>query len=121
MSEPSPMGRARPDGYHLEWVLSKPSNELRGILPFLIEDVTPREERVPRLTTHQNQATGLETLALAVEDSSSACQWHADVLHDDGAEIECVELAAVGRRFVLGTHRLDILSPRASGGFSTTG
>lgn len=111
MSDPSPMGRVRPDGFRLEWVLSKPGVELRGIVPFLIEDVTPREERVPRLTAHENRVTGLDTLTLAVDDATAVWRLYANVLPSESAEIERVELAAAGRRFVLGSHGLDIRAP----------
>lgn len=41
-----PAGRKRPDGKVLKWVISAPTPEKRGTLPFFCGDVTPREWRV---------------------------------------------------------------------------
>ena len=43
------LGHARrPDGYELKWLLSLATGSHRGVAPFLIEDVTPRSERIPQ-------------------------------------------------------------------------
>ena len=65
MSEKQPMSRLRPDGYRVEWALSL-ATETQGITPFLIEDITPREERVPRQVEHVNGVTGIATLTIVV-------------------------------------------------------
>src|SRR5581483_3451333 len=40
-------GRTRPDGTRLEWEIANPGDAVRGtFLPFLIHDLTPRENRV---------------------------------------------------------------------------
>ncbi|MCS7002850.1 MAG: VOC family protein, partial [Dehalococcoidia bacterium] len=45
-SPPRVMGRTRPDGHQVEWRLSHaPSDAV--YLPFLLEDITPRDLRVP--------------------------------------------------------------------------
>jgi catechol 2,3-dioxygenase-like lactoylglutathione lyase family enzyme len=67
MSADQPMSRLRPDGYRLEWKLAL-ATETQGVTPFLIEDVTPREQRVPSQTDHANGVTGISTLTVAVRD-----------------------------------------------------
>src|SRR6266851_2742494 len=67
LTPPSPLRRIRPDRYELSWVLSLPTAH-RGAVPFLIRDVTPRSERVPHQASHENRATGIETLTIAVDD-----------------------------------------------------
>lgn len=62
MSELQPSGRVRPDGYHLKWASAMPSDVLRGRVPFLIVDETPRGERVPTLTDHGNGVRGVGLL-----------------------------------------------------------
>jgi hypothetical protein len=47
VSDPAKSGRQRPDGVRLEWQISNLGDEVRGtFLPFLIQDLTPREQRV---------------------------------------------------------------------------
>ncbi len=55
VGDPTPGGRTRPDGVQLEWITAKLGTEtLDSVLPFLIQDVTPREWRAP----HTKSADG---------------------------------------------------------------
>lgn len=68
LDAPIAMGRRRPDGQLLSWRLLIPANPE---LPFWIEDVTPREARVPddpAVTTHRNGATGVGVVEVQVRD-----------------------------------------------------
>jgi len=59
LTGPTPMQRVRPDGVTLAWQLVLPEE---AAWPFLIEDVTPRGQRVPgtpEATAHRNGARGL--------------------------------------------------------------
>jgi catechol 2,3-dioxygenase-like lactoylglutathione lyase family enzyme len=71
MSEKQPMSRLRPDGYRLEWALSL-ATETQGITPFLIEDATPREERVPREVEHANGVVGISGVTVAIRELDAA-------------------------------------------------
>ncbi len=68
MTEKQPMNRLRPDGYRLEWTLSLAA-ETQGVTPFLIEDITPRDERLPGRVDHANGALGISTLTIAARES----------------------------------------------------
>ena len=68
MEDRSPGGRARPDGYQLRWSSAAPARAQQGVAPFIIEDDTPRAERVPRETTHANGVTGVGVVMVAVDD-----------------------------------------------------
>lgn len=85
---PFAMGRERPDGMRLAWKLGLP---LSRELPFLIEDVTPMERRIPdapERRQHANGARSVTTVEIAVGDVDSALeQWR-----------QWLELAAVSRR-----------------------
>src|SRR5262249_35770007 len=63
LADPRPLSRVRPDGYKLSWVLSIPDAH-GGVAPFLIEDETPRDERVPRATVHANGVTGIRLVTV---------------------------------------------------------
>lgn len=112
MTDPMPLSRVRPDGYQLSWVLSSHPGRYRGVIPFLIEDETPREERVPKETKHENQVTGIGTLTIAVDDITTIRRWYAAALQDVGQEIERLDLDAAGVRFTIGPHSFDFVAPK---------
>lgn len=116
MTDPLPLSRVRPDGYRLSWVLSSHLGEYRGVIPFLIEDETPREERVPRETQHENQVTGISTLTIAVDDLATIRQWFTSILGDDGQETERDDLDAAVVHFKIGPHGLDFVAPKGADG-----
>ena len=62
-------GRTRPDGVSLRWRAAF----LRTPLPFLIEDLTPRDLRVPAgdATRHANGVIGIGSLVIAARDEPS--------------------------------------------------
>jgi hypothetical protein len=67
------MCRVRQDGERLEWKVAIPlSNEL----PFLIDDVTPREKRVPHGedAEHRIGARGTAELTVSDRDFEGATQ-----------------------------------------------
>ena len=79
-------GRTRPDGIRLEWriaILSAP-------LPFLIQDLTSRELRVPQgaAAQHANGAGGIASVILGAKELADA-EWRYARLRERGApEIE---------------------------------
>lgn len=114
IDDPKPLTRTRPDGYQLRWVLSIPRDDHRGVAPFLIQDETPREERIPGETIHRNQVTGIDTLIVAVPDVKRVGEWYARVLGRAGSELDHADLAAQGLRFEIHPHGFEFLAPRGS-------
>ncbi len=115
IDDPAPLTRARPDGFTVRWVLSIPRDPHRGVAPFLIQDETPREERVPRETSHRNRVTGIGTVTVAVDDVATVRRWYSAALGVLGSEIQRADLGATGVRFVIGPHVLDFVTPKAAG------
>ncbi|MFN8587172.1 MAG: VOC family protein [Candidatus Eisenbacteria bacterium] len=71
---PFAMGRERPDGVRLAWKLALP---LSRELPFLIEDVTPVERRIPEAPDrrlHANGARTVDAVEIAVGDLDAALE-----------------------------------------------
>lgn len=64
---PHPGGRVRPDGQQVSWRTASPPT---FDLPFLIDDLTPHQLRVPTGTAcqHPNRLVGIEGIYLLVED-----------------------------------------------------
>jgi catechol 2,3-dioxygenase-like lactoylglutathione lyase family enzyme len=116
MEDPSPLSRTRPDGYQLRWVLSIPREGARGVAPFLIQDETPRQERVPRQTVHANGVSGIGTVTVAVAHAGAVRTWYATALGQPGEEIRRDDLEAAGVRFRIGPHAFDFVAPTGRGG-----
>lgn len=73
-------GRQRPDGVELRWRGARPAAGYG--LPFLIEDVTPRELRVPGNASqaHPNGVSGIGSLVVAVPELDTASRAYGRVL-----------------------------------------
>ena len=106
-----PWSRTRPDGYELKWLLSLAQGSHRGVAPFLIQDVTPREERIPRTFDHKNGATGIGTVTVAVGELTAVQRWYDGVLGTRPTNISDEKLQAKGLRYAIGPHTLDFVMP----------
>jgi catechol 2,3-dioxygenase-like lactoylglutathione lyase family enzyme len=111
INDPVPWSRTRPDGYELKWLLSLAQGSHRGVAPFLIQDVTPREERIPQTFDHKNGAIGIGTVTVAVEDLTAVQRWCDTVLGYRGTNIINEALQAKGLSYPIGPHTLDFLMP----------
>ena len=116
ITDPEPGARARPDGFQLRWLLSKPQAAARGIAPFLIHDETPRTERVPRPPAHANRVTGVGTVTVAVADPRDPALWYESTLGRKGQSVRRADLDAEGVRFAVGRHAVELLVPRGTAG-----
>jgi hypothetical protein len=82
MSGPQEGGRTRPDGVELRWRTAA----LKAPLPFVIEDLTARELRVPggAAAEHANGAVGIASVAVGALDLGDA-EWRYAALRERGA------------------------------------
>ena len=115
INNPVPWSRKRPDGYELKWLLSLATGSHRGVAPFLIEDVTPRSERIPRQFVHMNGIAGIEQVNVAVGELSQIDTWYSALLGTKGESITDNELYAEGLTYRIGTHRVNFLIPNDAG------
>jgi catechol 2,3-dioxygenase-like lactoylglutathione lyase family enzyme len=104
------LGRARPDGYYLEWINNKTTGKYQGIIPFIIEDKTPREERLPKETDHNNGVTGIDTLTVATPNLDLPRNIMATVLKSEAIAVTHDAINAVGFCVEAGTHSLEYIS-----------
>jgi catechol 2,3-dioxygenase-like lactoylglutathione lyase family enzyme len=114
INNPVPWSRKRPDGYELKWLLSLATGGHRGVAPFLIEDVTPRNERIPQEFNHQNGVTGIDKVTVAVGELAQIDRWYSALLGSPGAPVIDTELDAEGQRFQVGPHIFEFLTPRSA-------
>lgn len=111
INDPVPWSRTRLDGYELKWLLSLAQGSHRGVAPFLIQDVTPREERIPQTFDHKNGATGMGTVTVAVGELTAVQQWYDAVLGCRGKTAANETLKANGVSYQMGSHKLEFLMP----------
>jgi hypothetical protein len=116
MCPPFRMTRDRPDGYQLKWKLSIPSPPFNGRVPFLIEDETPRNERVPCERSHRNGVTGLGTLSVAVKDSVATAALYTRVLGRPGTPVRRPDFGGAGLSFSIGSHTVELIAPKNDDG-----
>jgi hypothetical protein len=81
---PKDGGRIRPDGVELKWRTAV----LKPPLPFVIEDITARDLRVPggAAAQHANGATGIASLVIGAIDIGDA-EWRYAELRKRGAPV----------------------------------
>jgi catechol 2,3-dioxygenase-like lactoylglutathione lyase family enzyme len=116
IADPVSQSRVRPDGYQLRWVFSLARGPYRGVAPFLINDETPREERVPRETTHGNGVTGIGAVRIATDQLAAVAGWYTKATGQRGTAITSAETGSAGTRFMAGPHALEFLAPAQPGG-----
>ncbi len=104
-------GRARPDGFYVKWINNKVGGAYQGLIPFIIEDLTPREQRLPKERAHANGVTGIAGLSLATADVARYAGVMAAVLGQAGQPLADEALGAAGLRFEVGGHALQYLAP----------
>lgn len=103
---PDEGGRRLPDGEELRWRSVRVRQEGR-LLPFMIEDATPRELRVPggAATEHPNGATGIRQLFIAARDAANARSSLAALAGGGDASAGSIRL---------GRHELTLATPDGS-------
>lgn len=107
--------RLRLDGVQLQW--RSASVDPAGMLPFLIEDVTPRGLRVPSgdESRHANNVTGVLSVTVAVHDLAAGIQRFAALL--DAApliEKENPELRGPSATFLIGQYAIELVQPNGA-------
>lgn len=105
------LSRLRFDGYQLAWLNNEIYGQYQGLIPFLIEDETPRAERVPKEHRHANGVSGIDTITLVARDLQLAKRIMSVTLGAAGEAVHDDDLHARGVVYRVGAHRLEYLSP----------
>jgi hypothetical protein len=110
ISDPRPMSRLRPDGRELRWRLAVLTSSETGLFPFLIQDLTPRRERLPSELRHGNGVVGLAAIRLAVEAVQPVADRYAALL----GEPPRADGPASQRRVQCGPQMIEISEPEGA-------
>lgn len=120
LRDPVDGGRLRPDGQRIAWrSLMLGRGVGHAALPFVIEDVTPRELRVPGgpATAHRLPVARVAGVTIVAADLAAGAGALATLLGGDGAAARpAVEGAGAARRFQLGQHWIEVVEPADGGG-----
>lgn len=118
LAGPNPGGRLRPDGQEVAWRIVRPAQTHAARLPFIIEDVTSRDLRVPAgaHAVHANGARGLLGVTSVVRDFDQSAVAYRQLLGVPSIPIES-GLDGAGRavQFSLGGHWLQLVEPDEAG------
>jgi hypothetical protein len=116
---PTHGGRRLPDGAELKWRIARIQQDGR-VLPFLIEDLTPRSLRVPGgpPAEHPNGTTGISRLEIVTPDAEGAARSFAALIgapSSSGASLRlgACELSLVAQEEDEARRRLDAAGPLA--------
>jgi catechol 2,3-dioxygenase-like lactoylglutathione lyase family enzyme len=105
--------RVRPDGRRVEWRLAVPHGLCQRAVPFLIQDVTPRDVRVPAERVHANGVTGLHAVTIATRDLAITAKWYGAL--GEGQPVVRPDVGGEGLRFAVGQHQVDLVAPSTAG------
>jgi hypothetical protein len=107
----------RPDGQTLEWHTARLAPQPGCRLPFLIEDVTKRELRVPggNSAIHANGVRRLLGVTYVVEKLDAAAPLYSRLLGQQGEHVETdIEGAGPTLRYSLGPQWIEVAEPTNS-------
>lgn len=116
VAAPHKMGRNRPDGQRVDWQVLRFDAETTK-LPFLIEDFTPRDLRVPsgEAAKHANGVTGVAGITILVADLDRSAAAYAALLETDGtASASTIAGIHSAQRFRLGEQWIELAQPAAT-------
>jgi catechol 2,3-dioxygenase-like lactoylglutathione lyase family enzyme len=93
---PTDGGRIRTDGIRVAWRIGRVKSDAAGHLPFLIDDVTDRELRVPvgDAAVHSNGVIGIEQVTIVVPSVAPALPIYRALLTDAGVDSDAGRLRA---------------------------
>lgn len=113
---PNAGARRRPDGQELSWRTGTPPSDRTGELPFIIDDITARELRVPGgdAARHANGVVGVRSITIAVRDLGEAAEEFSALLGQEAGPVEADEsIQADTVTFAIGEQRLILAYPNA--------
>jgi hypothetical protein len=111
-------GRKRPDGQQVDWKMAALQSTPETKLPFIIEDVTPRNLRVPDgdAAVHPLGITGVAGLTVLVKDLGVSSAAYEKVVGSEGTAVTpAFDGVNAAKRFTLSSGQwVDLVEPAGS-------
>lgn len=98
VSEPSAGARVRPDGQRVEWHIALCDDSPVGLLPFLIQDDTPRALRIEAATQGLGSRARVHQVVVAVKNAERASQTYGALLDTEPIRVKNVTGDLMGYR-----------------------
>lgn len=105
--------RRRDDGYEVVFEISTVRADEGFFAPCLIQDVTPKSERLPAALDHPNGVVGVDSLTIVLEDASDAMSFYSGLTGSEPKPIADNALDAEIARFRSGPHAIRIAQSRS--------
>ena len=107
--------RLRPDGQRVEWQTALIGGTPSGVMPFLIQDVTPRELRVEPVRNGFGQNARVKEVVVAVKHADLTRDAYRTLLGVEPRRVHNNTGDATGYRFTLPWGTVIVVQPEASG------
>lgn len=101
IADPTPGTRTRPDGQRVEWQTALIGGTASGALPFLIQDVTPRDLRVESPKEGFGKNARVKEIVVAVKHTDIARDRFQSLLGVEPRRVHNVASDVTGYRFTL--------------------
>jgi hypothetical protein len=115
IADPNAGSRLRPDGQSVEWQTALIGGTPSGGMPFLIQDVTPRDLRVEPVKDGFGQTVRVKEVVVAVKHADLARDGYRTLLGVEPRRVHNNTGDATGYRFTLPWGTLIVVQPEASG------
>jgi catechol 2,3-dioxygenase-like lactoylglutathione lyase family enzyme len=113
--EPKPGSRVRPDGQRVEWQTAMFNGSPIGLLPFLIQDVTPHTLRIEPPTDGIGSRGRVKEAVIAVRDVKQAGQAYHLLLNKKPERVPDAPDEAQSYRFAMDWGVIILMHPQKSG------
>ncbi len=115
ISDPNPGARTRPDSQRVEWQTALIGGTASGALPFLIQDVTPRELRVEPPQEGFGKTARVKEIVVAVKHSDIARDRFQPLLGVEPRRVHNAASDVTGYRFTLPWGSIVVAHPEVGG------
>jgi catechol 2,3-dioxygenase-like lactoylglutathione lyase family enzyme len=115
---PSEMNRTRADGKELRFRVATPSGKDFKQLPFLIQDLTARKDRLPPPTSHANGVAAVTSVIVAVPAFEPVKRCFEALLGQQGEAGRDAALDAATLTFTVGSTTVVLAQPDDGGSFA---
>jgi len=115
IGEPSAGSRVRPDGQRVAWHIALFDNSPVGLLPFLIQDDTPRQLRIEPVKEGMGSRARVREVVVAVKDADAARDAYRALLNVEPTRVKNVEGDVQGYRVALAWGNIVLAHPTRRG------
>jgi catechol 2,3-dioxygenase-like lactoylglutathione lyase family enzyme len=115
IGEPADGSRVRPDGQRVAWHIALFDNSPVGLLPFLIQDDTPRQLRIEAAKEGMGSRARVKEVIVAVKDADAARDAYRALVNVEPTRVKNVEGDVQGYRVALAWGNIVLAHPTRRG------